>query len=49
MMKGGYVIFKSGMKDNKGKVVVAKDAPQTDLDLEKMNYLIEGVVGSIPG
>ena len=49
MMKGSYVIFKGGMKDNKGKVVVAKDAPQTDLDLEKKNYLIEGVVGSIPG
>ena len=49
MMKGSYVIFKGGMKDNKGNVVVAKDAPQTDLDLEKMNYLIEGVVGSIPG
>ena len=49
MMKGGYAIFKAGMKDNKGNVVVAKDAPQTDLDLEKMNYLIEGVIGSIPG
>ena len=45
MMKGGYVIFKAGMKDNKGKVVVAKDSPQTELELEKMNYLIEGVSG----
>ena len=49
MMKGGYVIFKAGMKDNKGNVVVAKDSPQTELELEKMNYLIEGVVGAIPG
>ena len=49
MMKGGYVIFKAGMKDNKGKVVVAKDSPQTELELEKMNYLIEGVIGAIPG
>jgi simple sugar transport system substrate-binding protein len=49
MMKGGYVIFKAGMKDNKGNVVVAKDSPQSELELEKMNYLIEGVVGAIPG
>jgi simple sugar transport system substrate-binding protein len=49
MMKGGYVIFKAGMKDNKGNVVVAKDSPQTELELEKMNYLIEGVIGAIPG
>ena len=49
MIKGGYVIFKAGMKDNKGNVVVAKDSPQTELELEKMNYLIEGVVGAIPG
>ena len=49
MIKGGYVIFKAGMKDNKGNVVVAKDSPQTELDLEKMNYLIDGVVGAIPG
>jgi len=49
MMKGGYVIFKAGMKDNKGNVVVSKDSPQTELELEKMNYLIEGVIGAIPG
>ena len=49
MMKGGYVIFKAGMKDNKGNVVVAKDSPQSELELEKMNYLIEGVIGAIPG
>jgi basic membrane protein A len=49
MMKGDYVIFKAGMKDNKGNVVVAKDSPQTELELEKMNYLIEGVIGAIPG
>ena len=49
MIKGDYVIFKAGMKDNKGNVVVAKDSPQTELELEKMNYLIEGVIGAIPG
>ena len=49
MMKGGYVIFKAGLKDNKGAVVVSKNLDQFDPELEKMNYLVEGVVGSIPG
>lgn len=49
MMKGGYVIFKAGIKDNKGNVVVAKNLDQFDPELEKMNYLVEGVVGAIPG
>jgi simple sugar transport system substrate-binding protein len=37
------------MKDNKGAVVIAagKTLRQTDIELEKMNYLVEGVVGSI--
>jgi basic membrane protein A len=36
------------LKDNKGKVVIpkGKTLKQTDLELEKMNYLVEGVVGS---
>ena len=49
MVKGGYAIFKAGQKDNKGNVVVTKSLPQTDLELEKMNYLVAGVVGQIPG
>ncbi|MGD9833492.1 MAG: BMP family ABC transporter substrate-binding protein [Piscinibacter sp.] len=49
MLKGGYVIFKAGLKDNKGNAVVAKNLDQFDGELEKMNYLVEGVVGSIPG
>jgi len=49
MIKGGYAIFKGGQKDNKGNVAVAKDLMQTDLELEKMNYLVAGVVGQIPG
>ncbi len=49
MMKGGYVIFRAGLKDNKGNVVVAKNLDQFDPELEKMNYLVEGVVGAIPG
>jgi len=51
MLKGGYVIFKGGLKDNQGKVVIAagKGLDQFDPELEKMNYLVEGVLGSIPG
>jgi len=49
MIAGTFDIFKDGIKDNKGAVVVpaGKVLKQTDLELEKMNYLVEGVVGSI--
>jgi basic membrane protein A and related proteins len=51
MLKGDYVIFAGGLKDNKGATVVpaGKGYEQTNGELEKMNYLVEGVVGSIPG
>ncbi|MDB5807194.1 MAG: bmp family protein [Betaproteobacteria bacterium] len=51
MVKGEFIIFKGGLKDNKGAVVIpaGKTLTQTDLELEKMNYLVAGVVGSIPG
>jgi basic membrane protein A and related proteins len=49
MMAGKFDIFKGPLKDNKGNIVIAagKSYPQTDLELEKMNYLVEGVIGSI--
>ncbi|WP_088279544.1 BMP family ABC transporter substrate-binding protein [Ideonella sp. A 288] len=49
MMKGGFDIFKGELKDNTGKVVIAKGKAfkQTDLELEGMNYLIEGVIGKV--
>lgn len=49
MVAGSYDIFKGPLKDNKGATVIAagKSLKQTDLELEKMNYLVEGVVGSI--
>ncbi len=52
MVAGSFDIFKGGtggLKDNKGNVVIAggKTLKQTDLELEKMNYLVEGVIGSI--
>ena len=51
MMKGGYAIFRGALKDNKGNTVIAagKSIDQFDAELEKMNYLVEGVIGSIPG
>jgi simple sugar transport system substrate-binding protein len=49
MIAGTFDIFKGPLKDNKGNTVIAagKTLKQTDLELEKMNYLVEGVVGSI--
>ncbi|CAN5345202.1 BMP family ABC transporter substrate-binding protein [soil metagenome] len=49
MIAGTFDIFKGPIKDNKGATVIAggKTLKQTDLELEKMNYLVEGVAGSI--
>ncbi|SCK36453.1 simple sugar transport system substrate-binding protein [Variovorax sp. HW608] len=49
MLAGTFDIFQGPLKDNKGSVVIAagKTLKQTDLELEKMNYLVEGVVGSV--
>lgn len=47
MLKGTFDIFKGELKDNTGKVVIPKGTvlKQTDVVLEGMNYLVEGVVG----
>jgi len=47
MMAGGFDIFGGELKDNTGKVVIAKGTvlKQTDPVLEGMNYLVEGVIG----
>jgi len=49
MMKGDYVIFKGPLKDNTGKTVIAAGAAhkQTEVTLEQMNYLVEGVIGKV--
>jgi basic membrane protein A and related proteins len=49
MMKGAFDIFKGELKDNTGKVVIGggKMFKQTDLELESMNYLVEGVIGKV--
>jgi simple sugar transport system substrate-binding protein len=45
---GGYVIFKGPVADNKGKTVIASgvERGQTDPELEKMDYLVDGVIGA---
>ena len=45
---GDYVIFKGPIMDNKGKTVIAAgtDRGQKDPELEKMDYLVEGVIGA---
>ena len=46
---GGFIIYKGGLKDNTGKVVIPAGVglKQNDPKLEGMNYLVEGVIGSI--
>src|SRR5262249_1990704 len=48
IMKGGYAVFKGPLKDNKGKAVVpaGKAFQETAIELESMDYLVDGVVGS---
>ena len=40
MMKGGFVVFKGPLKDNKGNrsIAAGSDRGETDVELEKMNY-----------
>jgi simple sugar transport system substrate-binding protein len=47
-MAGDYTIFKGAIKDNKGNVVIADGTSrgQQDPELEKMDYLVEGVLGA---
>jgi simple sugar transport system substrate-binding protein len=40
-------IYVGPLKDNKGKVVIDKTYDNLDPYLDKMDYLLEGVVGSI--
>jgi simple sugar transport system substrate-binding protein len=50
---GNYVIFKGPLSDNTGKVAVASgqeliQSNATDTKLESMNFLVEGVLGTLP-
>jgi basic membrane protein A and related proteins len=48
LMAGSYVIFKGPLTDNKGKTAIESGVSrgQTDAELEKMDYLVEGVIGA---
>ena len=48
IMKGGFSVIKGPLKDNSGNVVatVGQNFEETDVALESMNYLVEGVIGS---
>lgn len=48
MMKGGFSVIKGPLKNNKGDVVATEGQtfPETAIELESMDYLVEGVVGS---
>ena len=47
-MDGDMVVYKGPIKDNKGKTVITagKEYKQTDIWLESMDWLVEGVIGS---
>ncbi|HEY9631271.1 MAG TPA: BMP family ABC transporter substrate-binding protein [Coleofasciculaceae cyanobacterium] len=49
LMDGSLTIYPGGLKDNTGKVVIPAGTTlkQDDPTLESMNYLVDGVLGSI--
>jgi len=48
IMGGGFSVIKGPLKSNTGKVVAEEGQafPETDVSLESMDYLVEGVIGS---
>jgi simple sugar transport system substrate-binding protein len=46
--EGGFAVVKGPLKDNKGNVVATEGQsfPETAIELESMDYLVEGVLGS---
>ncbi len=49
IMKGGFAVFKGPLRDNTGKPVIAAGSayPETAIELESLNWLAEGVKGSL--
>lgn len=50
-MDGSMVVYKGPIKDNTGKTVIPADKryAQTDIWLESMDWLVEGVIGTTKG
>jgi basic membrane protein A len=48
IMKGGFSVVKGPLKDNKGNVVATEGQSfvETAIELESMDYLVEGVIGA---
>jgi basic membrane protein A len=48
IMKGGFAAIKGPLKDNKGNVIATEGQAfeETDVALESMDYLVEGVIGA---
>jgi simple sugar transport system substrate-binding protein len=48
ILLGGFAVIKGPMKDNAGNVIATdgQSFVETDVALESMNYLVEGVIGS---
>lgn len=48
ILKGGFAVIKGPLKDNKGNVLLTEGQAQveTDIALESMDYLVEGVLGA---
>jgi simple sugar transport system substrate-binding protein len=48
-MDGSMVVYKGEIKDNQGNAVIAagEELKQQDSKLEEMNYLVDGVIGTI--
>ena len=48
IISGGYAVIQGPMKDNKGNVIAGagQSFVETDVELESMDYLVEGVIGS---
>jgi simple sugar transport system substrate-binding protein len=49
IMKGNFTVFKGPLMDNKGKEVIPAGAsyPETAIQLESTNYLVQGINGSL--
>lgn len=48
ILKGGFAAIKGPLKDNQGNVLLTEGQAlvETDIALESMNYLVEGVIGA---
>lgn len=48
ILKGGFAVIKGPLKDNKGDVIATEGQAfeETDVALESMDYLVDGVIGA---